>query len=207
MLGIYEASVKKISFETGIRKDDVIKALKGFETLGKVKYIKNYIILCNFLKHQNFNTNMKKSAIDVYNGLPKELKNNNVEVCKSNPLKGFETLLNHYGMVSKIEVEDEVEIEDESKEKGKKDSPPSFDEFLDYAKEKSFEQDLDIDETKVNLKYQSWIENNWRTGKNKKIVNWKSTLLNTLVYLKKEKDSGQKEKRTASTAWREFVSK
>ena len=37
MLGVYEASVKKISFETGINKETVSKALKGFETIGKVK--------------------------------------------------------------------------------------------------------------------------------------------------------------------------
>ena len=71
MLGIYEASIKKISFETGIENTNVKKDLEEFEKLEKVKYINNYVILINFMKHQNFNTNMKKSAIDCYNSLPK----------------------------------------------------------------------------------------------------------------------------------------
>lgn len=111
MLGIYEVSIKKISFDTGLNKDVIEKALKEFERLSKVKYIHNHIILVNFMKHQNYNTNMKKSAIDIYNDLPKELKNNELNISKDNPLKGFESLLNHYGMVSKYEVEVEEELE------------------------------------------------------------------------------------------------
>ena len=114
MLGIYEASIKKISFETGLEKETVQKALKGFETLKKVKYINNHVILVNYLKHQNFNTNMKKSAIDVYNNLPKELKIKGLVLSKNNPSEGFQSLLNHYGMVSKVEVEYEIEYEIES---------------------------------------------------------------------------------------------
>ena len=117
MLGIYESSIKKISFETGLNKETVIKALKGFETVGKVKYINNYVVLVNFMKHQNFNTNMKKSAIDVYNDLPKELKSSGLVVSKDNPFKGFESLLNHFGMVSKIEVEVEYKEEEEEEDK------------------------------------------------------------------------------------------
>lgn len=115
MLGIYEVSIKKISYDTGLNKDVIEKALKEFERLSKVKYIKNHIVLVNFMKHQNYNTNMKKSAIDIYNDLPKELKNNELTISKDNPLKGFESLLNHYGMVSKeeVEYEDEEETEEE----------------------------------------------------------------------------------------------
>lgn len=116
MLGIYESSIKKISFETGIKKDDIEKALKEFERLKKVNYRNNYVILINYMKHQNFNTNMKKSAIDVYNNLPNELKDKGISISKDNPLEGFETLLNSFGMVRKVEVEYEVEVEVETKE-------------------------------------------------------------------------------------------
>lgn len=119
MLGIYEVSIRKITFDTGLKKDEIINALKEFERLKKVKYINNYIVLVNFLKHQNFNTNMKKSAIDVYNNLPNSLKDSKLTISKDNPLKGFESLCNHYGMVRKVEVEYEIEdkeeIEDEVK--------------------------------------------------------------------------------------------
>ena len=116
MLGIYEASIKKICFETGLNKETVLKALKGFERLGKVKYVNNYVVLVNYMKHQNYNTNMKKSAIDIYNNLPKDLKDNKLIIDKDNTLEGFERLLNHYGMVRKIEVEYEEEREEEYKD-------------------------------------------------------------------------------------------
>lgn len=101
LLGIYELSIKKISFETGIKKDDIEKALKEFEKLKKVKYLNNYVVLINYMKHQTFNTNMKISAIDTYNALPKELKNNDVNIDKTNPLKAFEMLLNHKFNIAK----------------------------------------------------------------------------------------------------------
>lgn len=116
MLGIYESSLKKISFETGLSKSEVFNALKGFEKVSKVKYINNFVVLVNFMKHQNFNTNMKKSAIDIYNNLPKELKGNDLNISKLNPSEGFETLLKHFGMVSKVEVEYEIEVEYETEE-------------------------------------------------------------------------------------------
>jgi hypothetical protein len=114
MLGIYESSIKKMSFETGLNKDEIKKALDVFENKNKVKYVDNYVILCNYMKHQNFNTNMKKSAIDTYNSLPNSLKDSSLNIDRDNPSEGFERLLNHYGMVRKIEVEYEVEEEDES---------------------------------------------------------------------------------------------
>lgn len=120
MLGIYEVSIKKISFDTGLNKDIIEKSLKEFERLSKVKYVKNHIVLVNFMKHQNYNTNMKKSAIDIYNELPNELKDSELSISKENPIKGFESLLNHYGMVSKYEVEDETEIEDKEEVEDKK---------------------------------------------------------------------------------------
>ena len=113
MLGIYEASVKKISFETGIVPIVVKTYLKDFEKSNKVKYIDNRVILINYMKHQNYNTNMKKSAIDTYNDLPKSLKVNGLFVSKSNPTEGFERLSKGYGMVPKVEVEVKIETEKE----------------------------------------------------------------------------------------------
>jgi len=118
MLGIYELSIKKISFETGLSKDVVLKALESFERINKIKYKENYLILLNFLKHQHFNTNMIKSAIDCYENLPNFLKDNAVKLDKNNTSEAFETLSNLYGMVLKIEKEEEKE---EEKEKEKED--------------------------------------------------------------------------------------
>lgn len=135
MLGIYELSIKKMSFDTGIDKDIILKALKKFESLSKVKYVKNHIVLVNFMKHQNYNTNMKKSAIDIYNELPNELKNSELSISKDNPLEGFERLSNHYGMVSKEEVELEYEIEEEKEGKEEiKDTPSAFSFYYELLK-------------------------------------------------------------------------
>lgn len=73
MLGIYEASKKKISFETGLDLETVSNGLEAFKSVEKVKYIDNHIILVNYMKHQKYNTNMKKAAIDIYNSLPNTL--------------------------------------------------------------------------------------------------------------------------------------
>ena len=68
---------------------------------------------------------------------------------------------------------------------------PELNEFLDYAREKV----SNIDLAAVTLKYESWIENDWSTnvkGKEHKIKNWKSTLLNTLPYLPKHEIQQQR---------------
>lgn len=117
MLGVYELSIKKISFETGVNKDVIEKALKSFEELGKIKYLNSHVVLLNFAKHQKYNSNMKISAIDVYNNLPNCLKVNDEIIDKANPSEGLERVLNRLGMVRKVEVEDETkdELEDEAK--------------------------------------------------------------------------------------------
>lgn len=183
MLGIYEASISKISFETGVNKEMVRKALEGFESVNKVRYVSGkYVILSNYLKHQNYNTNMKKSAIDVHNNLPKELKCNGVNLDKSNPSKAFETLSNHNGILSKVEVEyeveEEIEVKDEieiRKERFKESLTPflfshnyskqMLDEFFDYwsehgvrDKKMRFEKEKSYDLTK---RLARWSKNSY----------------------------------------------
>jgi hypothetical protein len=135
MLGIYEASVKKISFETGINKADIEKALKRFQSIGKVRYTDNYVALVNFLKHQSFNTNMKKSAIDVYITLPEHLQIEGFTPDRNNPLESFERLSKALGMVPKYEVEDEGESEEEKEEKRERERIAAlFDNYIDEWK-------------------------------------------------------------------------
>jgi len=75
--------------------------------------------------------------------------------------------------------------ENNNNEKNDKNIPPTFDEFKSYALENNPSVNLES----LELKYKAWVENNWRDGNNKKIVNWKTKLLNTLPYLK-TKDNG-----------------
>lgn len=57
---------------------------------------------------------------------------------------------------------------------------PAFIDFLNYA----FKHRPNISESDLKLKYESWLANDWKNGNDKKIKNWKSTLLNTLPYIK-----------------------
>lgn len=58
---------------------------------------------------------------------------------------------------------------------------PEFSEFLTYA----IEKEPLINQVDLKLKYESWVVNEWRDGNGNKISNWKSKLLNTLPYIKK----------------------
>jgi hypothetical protein len=175
MLGVYELSLKKMAFETGLDKATVDKSLKKFSTLKKVVYTSNHVFLINFAKHQNYNTNMKKSAIDVYLNLPEHLKIKGLDIDKSNPSKGFESLLKGLGMVRKVEVEVEDEREYETEKetesrsgKGKRFKPPTLDEVIQYCKER---------ENNVNPErfIDYYTSNGWMVGKNE-MKNWKAAV-------------------------------
>jgi uncharacterized phage protein (TIGR02220 family) len=120
MLGIYEISLRKISFDTGLSNDEISKILDQFSKDNKIFYKENHIILSNFLKHQSYNPNMKKSALMVYNELPKALKGLDKQLDISNLAKAwvslYEALGKTYLMLPKIEVEVESEIEKENEE-------------------------------------------------------------------------------------------
>jgi len=67
--------------------------------------------------------------------------------------------------------------------KEKKETIPTFDEFLAYAI--SLKPNINTED--VRLKYNSWIENDWsvnRNGKLQPILRWKVTLSNTMPYLR-----------------------
>jgi hypothetical protein len=160
MLGVYEVSFRKISFDTGVKRDDIEKAFDKFFKDGKVRYEHNYVILVNFLKHQKFNTNMKKSAIDIYNELPNYLKTNTEVLSKENPFESFETLSKGMRMVRKVEVEDETESE--TKKEDEEETPTA--KFSMYKKLIS----LGVDKTLTN----EWLQ----VRKNKKSTNTQTAL-------------------------------
>ena len=62
---------------------------------------------------------------------------------------------------------------------------PTFIEFRDYAIENKPLANI----KDLKLKYDSWIANGWKDGNNKKIVNWKSKILNTLPFIKESIDT------------------
>ena len=71
--------------------------------------------------------------------------------------------------------------------KNEKNNIPAYEDFKNYALEK----DKTIDLKALKNKYDSWIENDWKDGNDKKIINWKSKLLNVITYLPKIKKDGK----------------
>jgi len=209
MLGIYEISIRKISFETGIMVDEIESSLNDFQKSGRILYKSNRVILVNYLRHQRFNTNMQKSAIDCYNELPKSLKmDGQVELQRDK--KGFESLLNHFGMVRKIEVEVEVEVEDEREVEAdnfplddlkndkdeypepivKNNQPyiPSEEVFLQSVKEIASKFRFNPDMRIAAIKYENWVDDGWKNGKPlTTITNYKSAIRNSLPHWEKKK--------------------
>jgi hypothetical protein len=76
-----------------------------------------------------------------------------------------------------------IKEEEEGKEEQKEESNkiPPYPEFLEYALEKQ----PTVDKQSLKLKYEAWIENGWKDGHDKKIKNWKSKLLQTILHLPK----------------------
>jgi len=109
MLGIYEISVKRISYETGLSYETIKKAFEGFERVRKAFFFDNWVFLPNWIKNQSMNTNMMKSARKEFNALPNEL----IIRLQSNGFEGFESLSNGLAILPKKEEEKEEENEKE----------------------------------------------------------------------------------------------
>jgi hypothetical protein len=80
-------------------------------------------------------------------------------------------------------------IKESKEEKEKNNTMPSLDEFVKYALEKK----PSIDIEKVKFKYEAWRLNDWQVQRNNKlqpILNWKSTLNNTIPHLDETKYQG-----------------
>jgi len=72
---------------------------------------------------------------------------------------------------------------------------PPVEEFIAHALEKKPNVDVEA----VKLKYEAWKENDWVNGNGDKIKNWKSSLNNTLPYMKEKQKP--KSKNTSSGLW------
>ena len=68
-------------------------------------------------------------------------------------------------------------------------TPPSLDEFIEHGYERLQVMGVNPEEFRKSLisKFLAWSDNDWHTGNDRKIKNWKSTLSNTLPYLRAEK--------------------
>jgi hypothetical protein len=68
---------------------------------------------------------------------------------------------------------------------------PSLEEFLDYGRVKCLAAGIDYEAKRsaMELKYEAWFEAGWKAGKAlKPIMNWKTTLMNTIPYLNEQRN-------------------
>ena len=155
LLGIYEISVKRISYDTSLGAETIRKAFEGFEMVRKAFHINGYIVVVNWLKNQSMNANMKKNVKQLLSELPadliKEIENRNFEIIIPNDLNTsksdkyfengfsiFKDKLNHsepfrtiaepFLTVPPIEIE--IEIESEIEKEIEKENHTPFEFFL-----------------------------------------------------------------------------
>lgn len=178
LCGIYEITIKRICFETGIDNKTVLNALERFGRVRKAYFVnENYIFMPNWLKNQNLNTNMKKGVLTLIQELPKEVKINILGNDYQTIQKDYQMVLNTL-LKYEVEVLEEEVLEEEIEQV--KITIPSFDEFSDYV----LDNEPNINLGELELKYKSWVENGWKDGNDKKIKNWKTKILNTIPYFK-----------------------
>jgi len=114
ILGVYEISLRKISFDTGINLETVRKGLERFERVRKVYFEEDYIILPNWLKNQKLNTNMRIAVEREFEALPNWLKNKIISNGSEGFGNGYQSILNGLQTLRKDEVEEEGEKEKEN---------------------------------------------------------------------------------------------
>ena len=133
ILGIYEITIKRISYDTGLTKETIAKGLESFAKGRKAFHTDdNYIIMPNWLKNQRLNTNMKVAVAKEFNALPKHIKDSilsNGSAMLPNDSEGFRMVME---CLDKYEIEIEEEIEGEER----KDLNISFSQFWDLYDKK-----------------------------------------------------------------------
>jgi len=73
IIGIYEISINRIAFDTGIDKEMVLKILERFEVDNKAKYENGWVALKNFTKHQLNNPKINAGIEALSKEVPKDL--------------------------------------------------------------------------------------------------------------------------------------
>ena len=192
LLGIYEISQKKISFETGLNQETIRKGFERFGKDSKVFYKGNFIIIPNFLNHQRLNSNMKIGITKIFNDLPEWLRNDvlgNGSEGLGNDSEGFEKIRN--GLL-KYEIEIGSMKEEEGskkKEKGKpKFTPPSLDEVKQYFKEWGYKEQA------AEKAFNYYETGNWKDSQGNKVKNWKQKM-QVIWFREENKIKGQQQTR------------
>jgi len=72
--GVYEISLRRIAFDTGIDSEMVNKILSRFETEKRVFYVDGWIVIKNFIKNQVLNPSVKQGIMREFKLIPPPIK-------------------------------------------------------------------------------------------------------------------------------------
>lgn len=119
LAGCFERALRQIAFDTGIDREMVVKIFDRFEASGKIIYRDGWVVMLNFLKHQNFNTNMGIAATKELNAAPQWVRNAIVTITKGfgivpewlKEVKGSEVEVNRSEMKERSTPEPEKLVE------------------------------------------------------------------------------------------------
>jgi hypothetical protein len=165
-------TVMFLSAKCKVSKETLLSIIKDLVELGKfdaVLWNENSIIWC-----QDF----VDSIQDAYH------KRNN----KCITYDGLLQLLIGLGVrkLSKskttVTVNPQSIVEYSKPNESKENNIPTWDDFLNYTKEK----EPNILVSALKNKYDAWVVNDWKNGNDRQIKNWKSAILQTLIHLPKE---------------------
>ena len=176
LAGIYEITVKRISFETGLSCETVRKGLERFAKDNKAYFVDdNYLFLPNWLKNQNLNSNMKKGVLTIFGQLPKSVLIKILGNHYQTVLKDYQTLLNtllKYEVEIEVEEEEKEEVEQANKPANRKPkfSPPTLEDVKAYATTRGR-----IDLAKRFFDY--YHAGDWKDGNGKAVKNWKQKFI------------------------------
>jgi len=129
LIGVYEITLSRISFDTGLTRREVSSYLDKFEKDNKLLFKSGYVILVNFIKNQSFNPNMILGAGTLWQALP-------------NPLQTVLNALPQFEIIKQTlpEVEVEVEKEVEYNMKLKLNGKPSLSEVKTLFENEGFDE-------------------------------------------------------------------
>lgn len=194
LAGVYEITVKRISFETGLSHETVRKGLERFAKDNKAYFVDdNYLFLPNWLKNQNLNSNMKKGVLTIFSQLPESVLIKILGNRFQTVLKDYQTLLN---ALLKLELEvEEEEKEKEEKEKEQVDkpanqklkfSPPTLEDVKAYATTRGR---IDLAESFFDY----YHTGNWKDRNGKAVKNWKQKFITWEIHDHKAKAQHNKQ--------------
>ena len=185
--GIWSADFEAASLYVGHKVDR-----SGFEKLfvktGKAVDLKNgKYFMPDFVEHQ-YPTGLQTNNKAHSNFISELSKYQLLEEEKEGSFKPLRRPLE--GSYVKVMVKKGKEGVGEKPESTvKKPEIPTEQEFMNYYKSELAKQFPNL-EFQLKTKYETWVDQGWKTGMNKPIKNWKLTMKNTISFLKPVQTNG-----------------